>query len=114
VDESVLRRPVGGIDVLRAQLEHLVIMSEVDTVTLRILPTALGAYSGMDTGTFLILTFPDIGEPDLVYVEYVSGSMHIERAGEVDQSRVVFNRLRSAALSPADSVDLLERVIDEL
>jgi hypothetical protein len=47
-------------------------------------------------------------------VEYVSGSMHIERAGEVDQSRVVFNRLRSAALSPADSVDLLERVIDEL
>lgn len=114
VDESVLRRPVGGVAVLQAQLEHLVIMSEVDTVTLRVLPTALGAYSGMDTGTFLILTFPDMAEPDLVYVEYVSGSMHIERAGEVDQSRLTFNRLRSAALSPADSVALLERLIDEL
>ena len=114
IDESVLRRPVGGPTVHRAQLAELVIMSELDTVTLRIVPSTVGAHPGMDTGSFTMLTFTDSTEPDLVYLEHVSGSMHIERAEQVERGTLVFDKLRSAALSPAESVALLERVIAEL
>jgi transcriptional regulator with XRE-family HTH domain len=114
VDESVLRRPVGGPAVLRDQLEHLVIVAELDTVTLRVLPTGAGGHPGLDGGSFALLSFPDPEEPDLTYVEHVSGAIHIERAEEVARSRLIFERLCAAALPPAESTQLVERLIARL
>jgi hypothetical protein len=109
VEESVLHRPIGDAKVLRAQLEHLLIMAEVDTVTLRVLPTDLGAHPGLDGG-FTLLSFADLDEPDIVYVEPLTGSLHIDRVPVVTRCRLAFDRLRSAALDPADSMALVERV----
>jgi transcriptional regulator with XRE-family HTH domain len=109
LDESVLHRPVGGPKVLRGQLEHLLMAAELDTVTLRVLPTAVGEHAGLDGG-FILLSFGDLDEPDIVYIEPVTGSVHIDKAEVVDRCRVVFDRLRTAALSPADSMALLERL----
>lgn len=109
MDETVLHRPIGDAKVLRAQLEHLLMMAEVDTVTLRVLPTDVGAHPGLDGG-FILLSFADLDEPDIVYVEPLTGSLHIDRAQVVTRCRLAFDRLRSAALDPADSLALVERV----
>ncbi|MBO0874592.1 MAG: helix-turn-helix domain-containing protein [Pseudonocardia sp.] len=109
MEESVLHRPIGDAKVLRAQLEHLLMMAEVDTVTLRVLPTGIGAHPGLDGG-FTLLSFADLDEPDIVYVEPLTGSLHIDRAQVVTRCRLAFDRLRSAALDPADSMALVERV----
>jgi hypothetical protein len=107
VDESVLHRPVGGRDALREQLDHLIIVAELDTVALRVLPTREGEHPGLEGG-FAVLTFADLREPDLAYIEHVSGAVHIEKADDVVRCTLAFDDLRSAALSPADSVALVE------
>ena len=113
VEEAVLRRPVGGPTVMRAQLAHLVTAAELDTVTLQVLPTGIGAHPGVD-GAFTVLSFDGLGEPDIGYVEHLVGSVHIENDEDVARARVVFDHLRSVALSPAESVALVERVIAQL
>jgi transcriptional regulator with XRE-family HTH domain len=109
VDESVLRRPIGGPAVLHAQLDHLLIAAELDTVSWRVLPTEVGEHPGLDGG-FALLSFGELGEPDLAYVEHVAGGVHIEKAEEVTRCSLAFDGLRSAALSPAESVALVERL----
>jgi hypothetical protein len=113
VDETVLRRPVGGADVMRAQLRHLVVASALPTVTFQVLPMAVGAHPGLD-GAFTVLSFNALDEPDVAYVEHPMGAVHIEKDQDVATARLVFDRVRSAALSPADSVALVERVAAEM
>jgi len=113
IDEAALRRMVGGAEVMRDQLGHLVMLSELSTVSVQVLPNAAGAHSGMD-GAFIILTFPEDEDPSVLYVEYAIGSIQAEKSEEVAEARLVFDRLRSEALSPSDSVAFIERVADEL
>jgi transcriptional regulator with XRE-family HTH domain len=112
VEEAVLRRPVGGPAVMRAQLLHLVEAAALDAVTFQVLPTAVGAHPGVD-GPFTILQFGELGEPDMAYVEHLLGAVHIDKEQDVAGARLAFDRVRSAALSPADSVALVERVAAE-
>ena len=113
IDEAALRRKVGGAKVMRDQLQHLAIVSELSTVSVQVLPNDAGAHPSMD-GAFVILTFPDAQDPPVLHVAYLNGSLHIENPEEVAAARLVFDRLRSEALSPSDSVALIERVADEL
>jgi transcriptional regulator with XRE-family HTH domain len=110
IDEAALRRQVGGPTVHRAQLEQLVITAELDTVTLQVVPTEFGAHPSLGGG-FALLSFADPDEPDVVYVEHLTGSSHIEKAEVVARCTLAFDRLRSMALSPADSMALVERLI---
>ncbi len=113
VEESVLHRPVGGPAVMRAQLGHIVAAAALGSVTFQVLPTAVGAGPGLD-GNFTLLSFDELGEPDMAYVEHAMGAVHLEKEDEVARGRLVFDHLRSAALSPADSVALVERVAAQL
>lgn len=113
IDEAALRRRVGGAEVMRGQLEHLVMVSELDTVSLQVLPNAAGAHPSMD-GAFVILNFPEGSDPSVLHVAYLNGSFQVEKPEEVAEARLVFDRLRSEALSPSDSVTFIERVADEL
>jgi transcriptional regulator with XRE-family HTH domain len=110
IDESALRRDLGGPEVMREQMRHLVEMAELPSVTLQVLP--LKAHSAMDGG-FILLSFQDRDEPDLLYVEYVTGALHIEEDPEVRACRLKFDRLGVEALSPDDSVSLIERISQE-
>ncbi|MGE3289546.1 MAG: helix-turn-helix domain-containing protein [Pseudonocardia sp.] len=112
VAEGVLRNPVGGPAVLRAQLEHLLIAAELDTVCLQVLPTAVGAHAALASG-FYVLSFGDIGEPDMAYVEHALGAAHLEKEAEVSLARLKFDQLRSLALAPAESLVLVEGVLAE-
>ena len=113
VDESVLRRPVGGIEVMRAQLRHLVVASSLPSVCLQVLPTSLGAHSGLN-GSFIVLGFGDPEEPEIAYVEHTAKRLHLEKEGDVRACKLVFGRLRSEALSPQDSAAFIERLVADL
>jgi transcriptional regulator with XRE-family HTH domain len=106
IDESSLRRDVGGPDVMRKQLQHLIDMNELPRVTLQVLP--LRMHSALDGG-FTLLSFHDRDEPDLLYVEYATGALHIEEDSEVRASRLMFDRLGVEALSPDDSAALIKQ-----
>ena len=109
MDEAVLHRPVGGPAVLRAQLAHLVGAAALPAVTLQVLPLALGAYTAM-SAVFTVLSFDGLGVADMAYVEHPMGAVHIDKAVDVARATLTFDHLRSLALSPGDSVALIERV----
>jgi transcriptional regulator with XRE-family HTH domain len=109
VDESALYRPVGGQEVLRGQLEQIAALAELDTVTLRVLPTAIGAHAGL-ASSFTILNFGELGEPDMAHVEHTIGALMLDKAAEVDRARVAFKRVLSDALDPAESLALIRRL----
>ena len=112
VDESVLTRPVGGRHVMRGQLEHMVMLAELSTVSLQVIRTSGGAHPGMN-GAFTVLGFPDADDVDIAYLEHVAGSLLLEKAEQVRTARLVFDQLRAEALSPDDSAVLLARLADE-
>jgi hypothetical protein len=112
VAEGVLRNPVGGPAVLGAQLEHLLIAAELDNVSLQVLPAGVGAHAALASG-FYVLSFGDIGEPDMAYVEHALGAVHLEKEAEVSLARLAFDQLRSLALAPAESLALVERALAE-
>jgi hypothetical protein len=109
VDEAVLRNPVGGPAVHRTQLAHLVAAADLPTVTLQVLPAAPGAHASMGSG-FYVLSFGDLGEPDMAYVEHALGAAHVEGEPEVTTARKKFDQLRTLALGPAASLALLRDV----
>jgi transcriptional regulator with XRE-family HTH domain len=111
LDESVLLRPVGGVAVMRAQLEQLLIAAELPTVTVRVLPFRVGAHQGMD-GAFSILSFGELEEPDLAYAEHALGATQVDKEIEVARATLAFDRLRSVALSPAETAELVGEVLD--
>ncbi|MGQ0840149.1 helix-turn-helix domain-containing protein [Actinokineospora sp.] len=109
LDEAVLHRPVGGSEVMHAQLMHLVATAELETVVVQVLPHAAGAHVGMN-GAFTLLSFPDRNDPDIGYVAYPTGAAHIEREDEVEETRLTFDHLCSLALSQAESVRFIEEL----
>jgi hypothetical protein len=113
IDEAALGREVGGPEVMREQLRHLVEMARLPTVTLQVLSLRDGPHSAMD-GAFTLLSFPEPGDPDLLYISYATGSLHIENDKELATARLMFDQLRGEALNPADSVALIERLAAEL
>jgi hypothetical protein len=96
---------------MRKQLRHLLLASRLSSVTLRVLPDRIGAYDGMD-GAFTMLGFPS-SESEVLYAEYVTGSLHIEADAEVNAANLLFEHLLSRALDPDESVALIERVLAE-
>jgi hypothetical protein len=111
VDEGALMRQVGGQDVMRDQLEHLLIAAELDTVTLQVLPFLAGKHPGVD-GSFSILSYSAPGDPDLVYVECQFNRLELTKESEIERASVRFECLQTMALSPPDTVALIEEVLD--
>jgi transcriptional regulator with XRE-family HTH domain len=109
IDEAALLRKVGAPEVMRAQLGHLIDMAELPAVTLHVLPLDGGIHSAME-GPFILLDF-DPDEQPLLYHDYVTGALHVENSAEVDEARLVFDTLTGEALSPAESVALIERLL---
>ena len=114
---STLRPPAVPIhdcrDVLGKQLHRLVEAAELESVRLQVLPRGAGAHVAMGSG-FTVLGFGDIGEPDLVYVEHALGALFMEKRRDVQRATLVFDRLRSAALSPEQSLALIRRAADQI
>jgi transcriptional regulator with XRE-family HTH domain len=113
VDEAALRRPVGGREVMRGQLERLIEATKLPNVTLQILPFAAGAHPAMGSA-FSILRFPDQELPDVVYLEHLTNALYLNKPDEVDQYLHVMEGICVRAAAPDQSVELLERLLAEL
>ncbi|MGA8460640.1 MAG: DUF5753 domain-containing protein [Streptosporangiaceae bacterium] len=113
LDESVLRRAVGGAEVMREQLRHLVQAASRPNADLRVLPDAAGAHPSV-TGEFTILSFPEGDAPDVVYLENMTSNIYVEREAEVFLYTLVFDRLTSMAMGPEDAVSLITELADHL
>lgn len=106
LDEGVLRRQVGGPEVMRAQREHLRRVAELSNVTVQVIPFDAGAHPGMSS-SFNILQFPEPGDLDAVFTDLVAGEMFIEESAEVKRYHAAFLNLVGAAASPANTLDIL-------
>ncbi|GAA3758315.1 helix-turn-helix domain-containing protein [Salinactinospora qingdaonensis] len=108
IDEAALHRPIGGKKVTADQFLHLIEMGDKPHITLQVLPFDRGAHPGVN-GSFDILEFTesDIYAPRLVHVENLTSSLYIEKAKEVRFYTVAFEHLRTAALHPMETRELL-------
>ncbi len=111
LDENVLRRQVGGPDVMRAQLERLLAAAETPTTVIQVVPYSAGSHAGVD-GPFTVLTLDE--GPDVVAVE---GFQHGALLAETEQVRAAYRAydlLTAVALSPKASIDLIAATAKEL
>ncbi|MFJ3724963.1 helix-turn-helix domain-containing protein [Streptomyces sp. NPDC090045] len=108
LSEGVLLQQVGGGDVMRAQLEHMLAASEAPNVTVQVLPFSRGAHASM-FGPYVVLGFREEGALDVVLADNPTGSIWLEREAEVSRYQELFNAARTSALSPTESRAVIER-----
>ncbi|MFJ9082005.1 helix-turn-helix domain-containing protein [Streptomyces sp. NPDC102384] len=108
MDETVLRRPPGGREVLRDQLDRLIEMTRRPNVTLQIAEFASGPHPGT-FGPFTLFRFPVRELPDMVYSEYVTGALYLDARDEVGMHLEVLDHLVAQAAGAERTVEILER-----
>lgn len=102
LDESILRRPVGGPEVLAGQLRHLLEVAEQPNISIQLLPFTAGSHPAM-TGGFAILRFPEFLAADVVYLENMTSDLFVESEADVYRYGLAFDQLSSLALGEAES-----------
>ncbi|GLZ15046.1 transcriptional regulator [Actinomadura sp. NBRC 104425] len=112
LDEAVLRRPVGGPEVMARQLDALVDVGKKPNVSIRVMPTGIGEHAGMD-GPFVILGFDSPLDPDVVYLEGMGGEIYLEDVEQVSRCSVRFDRICDQALSEQESAALIKDIAKE-
>ncbi|MFD6419028.1 helix-turn-helix domain-containing protein [Streptomyces sp. NPDC060194] len=105
VEEVVLHRPIGGRDVLLGQLNHLRQCAELPFLGLQIVPTSREKHASLD-GPMVLIETPDHNQ--LAYVEGQRVSFLIEDPDEVSVLQQKYGMLRSQALTPEESMGLLD------
>ena len=113
LDESVVRRVVGGSAVMHAQIEYLLAAADQARTTLQVVPYGAGPHPGL-AGPFVVLGFDEPTEPDVVYLETVGGNLYVDKAEEVRLFATAFDHLRAVALSPDDTRAMLRAAADAL
>ncbi|MDA0563213.1 helix-turn-helix domain-containing protein [Streptomonospora sp. S1-112] len=113
IDEAAVRRPVGGPDIMRGQLERLIELSERPNITVQIIPFSEGAHAAA-VGTFTILRYPDFGLSDIVYLEQLTGSMCLDRRSDIDLYTMAMENLSVIADTPARSTLRLKDMMNDL
>lgn len=112
LDEAVLERPIGGADVMRAQLRHLLEMAAFPNITIQVMAKATGEHAGLE-GPLVILSFPGEIHPDIAYGDLYLGDVYLESADDVERSNLTMGRIQKDALSPQESIELIGRLAKE-
>jgi hypothetical protein len=112
LDEAVLRRYIGGLAVMRDQLDRILSLIREEKMTVQVIPYTVGAYGAHDSN-FTYLEFGGTKLPDLVFVETLVSQLYIERPDEVDRYSEALDYLRDSALNPRDSAKKIEEIRDD-
>jgi hypothetical protein len=107
--EAALRQQVGGPEVMREQLRHLLDMMELPHVSVQVMPFAAGAYPAQSC-PFRLLSFPDSEDHDVACVDYLSGTVYVENTEDVDGFILVFDALRQQAMGLGESTELIREL----
>jgi transcriptional regulator with XRE-family HTH domain len=102
LDEGALRRPVGGPQVMRAQLNHLAEITRLRHVTIQVVPFERGGHAAAG-GSFTVLRFSEPEVPDVVYLEQLTSALYLDKHEDVDHYMEVMNQLSTEALTPVQS-----------
>jgi hypothetical protein len=113
IDEAVLRRPIGGVGVLREQIEALIESCRMPSVRLQVVPFGAGGHAAAG-GAFSILRFPDREMPDVVYIEHLTSALYLEKREDVESYAAAVGRLFIEAESPARTPDILCEALNHL
>jgi hypothetical protein len=108
VDEAVLLRPVGGAEVMAAQLDHLLAVSKRPTVHLTVVPLDLGAHGGLG-GTFELLEFAGRQDDDVVFIETPADDFLLTDKTKTETFRKIMDDLLSSGLSGKHATDEISR-----
>ena len=113
MDEAALRRPVGGVRVMRSQLRRLAEVAQLPNVTLQVVPFEAGGHDAAGR-SFTILRFSEPAVPDVVYIEQLTGAIYLEKPTATDHYLDIMNRLSAMSLSPAKTIPFFDHVSREL
>jgi len=111
LDEGALRRHIGGKDVMKAQLRHLIEMCDHPNVTLQILPFSAGAHRAMG-GPFTILRYTEPDLRDVVYIEQLTSALYLDKPTEVDAYLEVIEEVCLQADPSAKTQGFLNSVLE--
>jgi len=113
IDEAVLRRPIGGVEVMRAQIEALIEAAKKPNVRLQIIPFNAGGHAAAG-GPFAILRFPEPELPDVVYVEQLTSAIYLDKREDVDQYAMAMERVCIDAEPPNHTPEILGKLLHEV
>jgi transcriptional regulator with XRE-family HTH domain len=116
IDEVAIRRFAAGADIVRNQLDHLAFLGhEHPHIAIRVLPfTARIAEHLVPRSAFSVYRYPDPDDPTVVAVDTITSDLVLTEPDPVAHYQRLYRRLRDAALTPADSLDFLATVAEEL
>lgn len=109
LDQGVIEQPVGGPEIMRAQLTSILERAQHPNITFRVVPRAVGAHMGRD-GAFKIMT---VGTSEVAYTEACGGGRLATDPTEVRSFRLRFDRISDRALPVDASIELIKRVMEE-
>lgn len=111
IDEAVVRRMLGGPDVMREQIEHLLAMMAEPNVTVQIMPFERGGHAPAG-GPFSILRFPERELPDVVYMEQLTSAIYLDKTAETEHYIRVMDRLSVQAEQPDQTRRFLKGLLN--
>jgi len=111
MEEAVLHRVVGGAEVMRAQIDRLLEASDLEHVSIDVVPFSAGAHVGA-CAPFTYFRFAEPELPDVVYSEVLTASMYLDQRSDVAAHLEAHNRM-SLLTSSADSRALLHHMRKE-
>ncbi|MEV5610086.1 helix-turn-helix transcriptional regulator [Streptomyces sp. NPDC052225] len=109
LDEAVLRREVGGNGILARQLTHLMAAAHMPNVRIQVLPFSGGSHIGI-TGPFVVFSFPNTTDLDVVVLDHLTSSLYLERKEDLKAYTDAFDALVLHALSPEDSLEFIAQL----
>jgi transcriptional regulator with XRE-family HTH domain len=113
LDESSLHRPIGGVTVMRSQLQRLIDAAERPNITIQVMPYEVGGHAAAG-GPFTILRFPEADLPDIVYLEQLTSALYLDKRPDVDRYLAVMDQLSVQAEPPDETPRLLSKLLKNL
>ncbi|MFJ9818170.1 helix-turn-helix domain-containing protein [Streptomyces sp. NPDC101151] len=110
LSEAALYQEIGGADIMRGQLAHLLSSEGNPRINVQILPFSAGAHAGL-TGSFTLLRF--VGDPTIVYTEGYGSGHPTANPDTIKDCSLRYDHLQAAALSVKDSAELIRRVMED-
>jgi transcriptional regulator with XRE-family HTH domain len=109
IDEAVLRRNLGGRQVMRDQLDHILEASKRPNITVQVVPFDRSDAAAVG-GPFTLLRFAEPDLPDIVYLEQLNSALYLNRSVDVEIYLKIIDRLSAGALTPRRSTELIASV----
>ncbi|GAA1948056.1 helix-turn-helix domain-containing protein [Kitasatospora viridis] len=113
LSESVLKHQIGGLAVMREQLDFLVTSAAQPNINVQVLPESSDVHAAL-FGPVAILSFPDTTDTDVVYVDSLLSTLYIEEPAEVGKYADLFRRALAESLPSTRSIALIERIAREM